>query len=109
LNLLVTVHTNLSGWQIRVRSDLDKAMAIPAIHSQLGHMDIVREGYRLNRLVTDARIFGRSVVPRGRGRSANNQSAAHRNLQREPVGPAWEEICHKWSADARAVPVTPPP
>src|ERR1700720_1261391 len=80
-----------------MRRDFDKAVAITAIHPELGHVDIVWKRHWLDRLITDPRIFWRDVIPRGRGQSADDQNSADRHLQRQPVAPAWKEICHKIS------------
>jgi len=43
LHLLMTSHTGLRVWQIRVRGDVDKAVAVTAVHSELRYVNIVRE------------------------------------------------------------------
>src|ERR1700737_1055067 len=93
----MAVHAGLRVRQIRMRRDFDKAVAITAIHPELGHVDVVRKRHRLDRLIADAGIFWRDVIPRGRGQSAGDQDASNRHLQRQPVAPAWKEIRHKIS------------
>ena len=86
----------------------DKAVTIATIHPELAHVNIVRERDRLDWLVAYAGIFGRGVIPGRCGQTGHNENSADRKLQREPVSPAWEKIRHKWSADARAVPLASP-
>src|SRR6266513_902302 len=80
-----------------MRCHFDKVMAITAIQPELGHVDVVRERHRLDRLITDTGIFWRNVIPGGRGQSARDQNAGDRHLQRQPIAPAWKEIRHKIS------------
>ncbi len=69
LDLAVTVHANLGVRHVGMGGHFDEAVAITAIHPQLSDVDVVRERHRLDRLVTDLGIFGRYVIPRGRGQA----------------------------------------
>src|SRR5258707_1352679 len=80
-----------------MRRHFDKAVAIATVHPELRHVNVVRERHRLDRLIADAGIFWRNVIPRGGGQSARDQDAGNRHLQRQPIAPAWEEIRHKIS------------
>src|SRR6266480_3883895 len=88
-----------------MRRHFDEAVAVTAIHPELGHVDIVRERHRLDRLIANAGIFWCDVIPGGRSKSARVQNPGYRHLQRQPVAPAWKEIRHKISGPlARANP-----
>lgn len=75
-----------------MRGHIDKTMAIAAIHPELRDVQIMREGHGLDRLITDARIF-RGDVMRGPGRqTANDDHAADRDFERQPICPAWKKF-----------------
>ena len=82
LHLRVAIHASLGVGDIRVRRHFHKAVTIPAIHSQLCHVNVVRKRHRLDRLVADLRVFWRRVVPRGCAQSTGNHNAAHQQLDR---------------------------
>ena len=85
LHLGVARHTRLRIWQIRVRRNINEAVAITAIHSQLRDVHIMRERHRLHRFISHPRIFRRDVIPRRPGQTAYHQNSADRYLQRKPV------------------------
>ena len=85
LHLLMTSHASLGVGHIRVRPDFDETVAITAVHSQLGHVNVVWERYGLNRLVTDLGIFRRHVIPGAGGQTAYDHEAANRQFERQPV------------------------
>ena len=66
-HLRVAVHARRSVGHVRLRGHIHKAVTIPAIHPQLGHVNIVRKRHRLDRLVSDFRVLRRGVIPRGAG------------------------------------------
>ena len=68
-----------------LRRDIDKAVAITAIHSQLGNVNVVRERHRLDRLVTDLGIFRRDVIPGAGGKAADYHHAANGQLEWQPI------------------------
>ena len=94
LHLGVAVHARLRCGQIRVRRHLDKTVAITAIHSQLRNVKIMRERDGLDRLIPHPCVLWRDVIPRASGQSTDNQDAADQELKRQPICPAWKEICH---------------
>ena len=103
LHLGMAVHAGLCIGHIRVRRHLHKTMAIPAIHSQLRDVNVVRKRHRLYRLITDFGIFWRHVIPRPCGQSTNDHDAANHEFRRQPIRPAWKKICHGYqSASALA-------
>jgi hypothetical protein len=79
-HLLVTRHAGLRVRQIRVRRDIDEIVAVTAIHPELLDMHIVREWHRLNRLVSDAGILRRDVIPGPGGQPANDHHATDRDF-----------------------------
>src|SRR5256885_829586 len=85
LHLLMTRHAGLRVRHIRLRRDIDKAVAITAIHSQLGNVNVVGKRDRLDRLVTDLGIFRGDVIPGAGGKAANNPHAADGQLERQPI------------------------
>jgi hypothetical protein len=94
LDLRVTRHAGLGVRHIRVRCDINEAVTIATIHSQLRNMHIVGERDRLHRLVPDTGVFWGDVIP-SRGRQAtDDKNRADRNFQRQPVGPAWKKVRH---------------
>ena len=85
LHLLMTRHAGLRVRHVGLRRDIDKAVAITAIHSQLGNVNIVRKRHRLDRLVTDLGIFRGDVIPGAGGEAADNHHAADGQLERQPI------------------------
>ena len=78
-----------------MRRYFNKTVAITAIHSELRHVNIVRERDRLDRLITHARVLRRDVIPGRAGQPADDYGAADGDLERQPVCPAWKKIRHK--------------
>ena len=73
LDLGVAVHAGLGIGQIRMGGDVDEAVAIPAIHPELGHVNIMGERHWLDGLITDAGILRRDVIPGAGGQAANDE------------------------------------
>ncbi len=94
LHLRVAVHADLRVRHIRLRRDFHKAVTIPAIHSELRNVNVVRKRHRLDRLISDFGVFWRDVIPRSGGQSTNDHDAANHELDRHQIRPAWKEICH---------------
>jgi hypothetical protein len=99
LHLGVAIHADLGVGHVRVRRDLDEAVAITAIHPQLRHVQIMRERHRLNRLIADAGIFWRVVILGRADQRTDDDRSADRNLERQPIRPLREKIRHTISAD----------
>jgi hypothetical protein len=108
LHLRMTIHAGLGVRQIRMRRDIDKTVAIPAIHPELGHVNIVRKWHRLDRLITDARVLRGHIVPSRAGQAADDYRAADRDFERQPVRPAWKKIRHKTLANCACAKGQPP-
>jgi hypothetical protein len=66
LNLLMAVHADLGCRDIGVSSNLHKAVAITAIHTDLLDVNLVGEGNRLGGLVAHIGILICEVVPKTR-------------------------------------------
>ena len=81
----MTGDAGLGSRDIRMRGYFHEAVAITAVHSQLGHVNVVRERHRLDRLVTDLGIFRRHVIPSAGGKTAHDHEAANRQFERQPV------------------------
>jgi predicted amidohydrolase YtcJ len=95
LHLLMTGHARLSVWHVRVGRGFHEAVAITAIHSQLGHVNVMGKRHRLNRLVTHLGIFRRYVIPSAGGQTAHDHEAANRQFKRQPIRPAGKKVRHK--------------
>jgi len=96
LHLGVAIHAGLGVGNVRLRRRLHEAVTIPAIHTQLRHVNVVRKRHRLDRLISDFGIFWCDVIPCGARQSANEHDAADYDLERQPVRPAWKEIRHEY-------------
>jgi len=94
LHLCVAIHARLRVWHVRLRCHLHEAVTVPAIHSELRDVNIVRKRHRLDRLIADLRVFWRPVVPCRCGQSADDHNPADQELQRQPIRPAWKKIRH---------------
>src|SRR2546423_9999054 len=64
LHLLMTRHTGLRVWHVGLRRDIDKAVAITAIHSQLGNVNIVAKRDRLDRIAHEPGGILGDPIPR---------------------------------------------
>ena len=93
-HLRVTVHACRSVGDVRLRGHFHEAVTIPAVHSQLGHVNIMRKRHRLNRLISDLRVLRRGVIPCRAGQTADDHNHADGYLERYPIRPAWKEIRH---------------
>ena len=100
LHLRVAVHARLRVGDIRVRRYFHEAVTIPAIHSQLRDVNVVRKRHRLDRLIPDFGVLWRDVIPCSGGQSTNDHDAANHELDRHPIRPAWKEICHDYESAA---------
>ena len=85
LHLLMTRHAGLRVRHVGLRRDIDKAVAITAIDSQLGNVNIVGKRDRLNRLVADLGVFRGDVIPGAGGEAADYHHAADGQLQWQPI------------------------
>ena len=63
LHLRMAVHARLRRRDIRVGRNIHVGVTIPAIHTELGHMDVVRERYRLDWLISRSHVLRREVIP----------------------------------------------
>lgn len=94
LDLSVASHTGLSCRHVGVRSHLDEAVAVSAIHTELLDMDDVGKGDRLVGLVADARVFRGEVISETTGNHRDQRADANDQLQGKPVSPFWKKIRH---------------
>src|SRR6267142_5055688 len=93
-HLRMAVHACGCVGHVRLRGDFHETVTIPAIHPQLGHVNIVRKWHRLDRLVSDFCIFRGCVIPRGGRQAASDHNRADDHLEGYPIRPAWKEIGH---------------
>ena len=94
LALTMAIDTGLGGRQVGMAGDLDEAVTITAIHSQLLYVKGMGEGNRLVRLVADSGVLGREVIPDPQGDGGADHQAADEQLKRQPIGPSREKIRH---------------
>lgn len=97
LYLRMAIHAGLRCRDIRVGRNIDVGMTIPAIHAELGHMDVVRERHRLNRLISRPHVLRREVIPVERRNCSSNDQEAKSDLQRQIIRPARKNISHATS------------
>ena len=93
-HLRVAVHACCSVGHVRLRGHFHEAVTIPAIHPQLGHVNIVRKRHRLDWLVSDLRVLRRGVIPCGPSQATSDHNHADDNLEGYPIRPTWKEIGH---------------
>jgi hypothetical protein len=93
-HLRMAVHTCRSVGHVRLRGHFHETVTIPAIHSQLGHVNIVRKGHGLDRLVSDFCVLRRGVIPCGPSQATSDHNYADDHLEGYPIRPAWKEIGH---------------
>ena len=90
----MAVHANLSRGHIRVSGDLDKAVAVTAVHSHLLDMDIVGKRNRLNRLIAHVRVLIREIVRDSCRQSPPKNEETNEDFNWEIITPAREDIRH---------------
>ena len=86
-HLVMAVHASGTGRNVGEPRLLDVAMAIAAIQTELVDVDRVGKSDRLHRLITDASVFGRGVIPHAANDGGADQTTAENNHQRQLVGP----------------------
>ena len=90
----MAIHAGLRRRHIRRRRNLNVTMAIPAIHAELVHMDLMGKRHRLHRLVTLTHVLGREIPPIGGRRCAPDHEEAKDEFNCEIVCPAGEKVSH---------------
>ena len=80
-HLRVAVHARRSVGHVRLRGHFHEAVTIPAIHPQLGHVNIVRKRHRLDRLVSDFCVLRRGVIPCGPSQGTSDHNHADDHLE----------------------------
>ena len=108
LYLRVAIHAGLSVRHIGMRRHFDKAVTIAAIHSQLGHMDVVWKRDWLDWFVTNFRVLRRPIIPGRRRQTTDHNDGTEEQFKRYPVGPAWKEVGHGKSGKRGAAGQNPP-
>src|SRR2546426_837553 len=72
-------------------------MAVAAVQAELIGVNRMGKSHLLNRLITDACVFWREVIPHPRRHCSSNQHRSHGDLERKPVRPLWENVRHLYS------------
>src|SRR6476659_10739266 len=93
-HLRMAVHACRSVGHVRLRGHFHEAVTIPAIHSQLGHVNIVRKRHGLDWLVSDFCVLRRGVIPCRAGQATSDHNHADDHLEGYPIRPTWKEIGH---------------
>ena len=94
-DLGVAVHAGLCPWNVGVGRFLHPSMAVTAIHSELVDVQRVIKSHRLRGLIAHPRVFGGKVICHARDHAGDHHGHTDQNLDREPVGPSWENIGHE--------------
>jgi len=94
-DLGVTIHARLGSRNVGVGGFFHPGVTVTAIHSELVDVQGVIEGHRLSGLIANPRVFGGKVVCHARDHTGGHHGDTDQNLDREPVGPAWENIGHE--------------
>lgn len=74
-DLIVAVHTGRCRGNIGKPGLFDGGMAVTAINPQLSGVGCVRERHRLNRLISDASVLRRAVIPDARSNNGTDEEA----------------------------------
>ena len=93
-HLRMAVHACRCVRHVRLRGHFHETVTIPAIHSQLGHVNVVRKRHRLDWLVSDFCVLRGGVIPCRAGQATNDHNQANDDLEGYPIRPAWKEIGH---------------
>jgi hypothetical protein len=94
-DLRVAVHAGLGGGDIRVRGFFHSRMAVTAIHTELIHVEGVIKGNGLGGLVSHPGVFWGEVVGHSGNDASHHDCQTDKNLDRQPVGVAGEDIGHE--------------
>jgi hypothetical protein len=77
-----------------VAADFDVAVAVTAVHAELGNMEFVIESDGLDGLIADARIFGREIIPDRNRDEATDDRQDNSGLDEDQIGSFGENIGH---------------
>ena len=80
LTLTVAIDTGLRVGNIGVTRNFNKTMTITAVHSELLHVNCVRKRNGLIRLITDACVFRRKVIPNSPDKGTADDCQANKEL-----------------------------
>ena len=95
LAIAMAIDTGLRGREIGMACDLDKAVTVAAIHPKLLHMESMGKGHWLIRLIADASVFRREVIPDAQRDGCAHNQHADQDLERQPIGPSGKKIRHR--------------
>jgi hypothetical protein len=89
-DLVVAIHAGAAARYVAIPRLFDAVVAIPAVHPELPCVGCVGESDRLNRLIPDARILRRQVIPYAGNEGASDQEATRDDQDRQSIGPLRE-------------------
>ena len=89
-HLVVAIHASCAGRNIRIPGFFDRVMTITAVNTKLAGMSRVREGDRLDRLISNPGIFGCQIIPCATHYCRADQDEGNENHQGQPVRPFWK-------------------
>lgn len=95
LAIAVAIDTGLRGREIGMACHLDKAVAVAAIHPKLLHMESMGKGHGLVRLIADAGVFRREIIPNAQRDGRTHNQHTDEDLERQPIGPSGEKVRHR--------------
>ena len=93
-HLIVAVHAGGRGGDVGVRRLLDAVVAVAAVDPELIRVNRVRERHGLLRLVTNARVLGREIIPHARHRSGAQKRSADNEQHGQTIGPPGKDVRH---------------
>ena len=81
LDILVTGHANVGGWDACVRRLVDRVVTIPAVQAQLTGMKLVIVGYGLRGLIPDSGVLLSCVVSNAGNKNSTRHAQSNDKLQ----------------------------
>ena len=89
-HLIVAIHASGTRRNIGEPGFVHAGMTVTAIKTELSRVRVVRKRDGLDRLVADARVLGREVIPHPRRHRGADEHNADNDQDRQPVGPLWK-------------------
>lgn len=94
LDVAMTIHAGLGGGKVGVAADLDVAVAVAAVQAELTDVNIMLKMDRLHRLIADARILGRKIIPDRQSRQCAHNRQGQASLDNGLIGALGKNISH---------------
>lgn len=91
-NLIMAIHAGRCAGNIGIPGFLHAVMAITAVKAELARVNTMRKRHRLDRLITNARVFRGEIIGKARGDAAANQQGANKNFRGKPIRPLGKNV-----------------